>query len=82
MEKSEKITLVGEAEDGLIGVSMAKELQPDVILMDIGLPGIDGITATKKIDKNRPFLYAILSLSNSFDDMDKIKMVGKDLPFL
>lgn len=49
LEKSENIQLVGEAEDGLVGVSKAKELQPDVVLMDIGLPDIDGITATKRI---------------------------------
>ncbi len=49
LEKSENIQLVGEAEDGLAGVSKAKELQPNVVLMDIGLPDIDGITATKRI---------------------------------
>ena len=54
LEKSEKIKLVGEAEDGLQGVSKAKELRPDVILMDIGLPVIDGITATKRIKEENP----------------------------
>lgn len=49
IEKTEGITLVGEAEDGLQGVEKAKELLPDVILMDIGLPVIDGIEATKRI---------------------------------
>ena len=49
LEKSENIQLVGEAEDGLAGVSKAKELQPNVVLMDIGLPDFDGITATKRI---------------------------------
>ena len=36
IEKTEGISLVGEAEDGLQGVKKAKELLPDVILMDIG----------------------------------------------
>lgn len=49
IEKADGITLVGEAEDGLQGVEKAKELLPDVILMDIGLPVIDGIEATKRI---------------------------------
>lgn len=54
LEKSGKIQLIGEAEDGYSGVTMSKELQPDVILMDIGLPGIDGISATRKIKEANP----------------------------
>ena len=49
IEKTDGITLVGEAEDGIQGVERAKELLPDVILMDIGLPVIDGIEATKRV---------------------------------
>lgn len=49
IEKTDGITLVGEAEDGIQGVERAKELLPDVILMDIGLPIIDGIEATKRV---------------------------------
>lgn len=63
LEKSEKIKLVGEAEDGLQGVSKAKELLPDVILMDIGLPGIDGITATKRIKEDNPSARVLMFTS-------------------
>ena len=38
-----------EAHDGLAGIDMAQSEQPDLILMDVGLPGIDGLETTKRI---------------------------------
>jgi DNA-binding NarL/FixJ family response regulator len=49
LEKADGITLCAQAEDGKQGIDMAKEYLPDVILMDIGLPHIDGIEATRQI---------------------------------
>lgn len=49
LEKVEDITITDEAENGEKAVELALELNPDVILMDIGLPGIDGIEATQRI---------------------------------
>ena len=49
------LEVIAEADNGIDAVKLAKELKPDVILMDIGLPELDGIQATKKIkefDKN------------------------------
>ena len=43
------VRVVGEAGDGLEAVQQAKVLQPDVILLDIGLPGINGIEAARQI---------------------------------
>jgi two-component system response regulator NreC len=45
---------IGEAENGNIGLALAKEIRPDVIIMDINMPDMDGITATRAIKKELP----------------------------
>jgi len=57
------IDLVGEAENGLQAVKLEKELNPDVILMDLMMPEMDGIAAIKEIKKQQP-KARILVLTN------------------
>lgn len=54
------IELVGEAADGEIAVSGAAESQPDVILMDIQMPGVNGIEATRQIVATSPHIGVIV----------------------
>jgi DNA-binding NarL/FixJ family response regulator len=48
------ITVIGEACDGATAVSLARELQPDLVIMDVVMPGIDGISATRQIRAECP----------------------------
>ena len=61
------IMIVGEAENGLQGVALAEELQPDVVLMDISMPDLNGIEATRRIKKSCPDT-AVLALTMHEDD--------------
>lgn len=54
------IRLVGEAEDGLKAVEMAVALQPDVILMDVQMPGLNGIQATQRIVQGSPHIGIVM----------------------
>jgi DNA-binding NarL/FixJ family response regulator len=49
VEATDGFEVVGEAETGEASVDMAKELDPDLVLMDVNLPGINGLDATRQI---------------------------------
>lgn len=54
------IEVVGAATSGEESVTLAKQLRPDVVLMDINMPGIDGITATEMITQQMPSIQVIM----------------------
>ncbi|MEM8778222.1 MAG: response regulator transcription factor [Cyanobacteria bacterium P01_G01_bin.49] len=57
--------IIGQAEDGYTGVQQALELQPDLVVMDIGLPRLDGIAATKQIKEKIPNIHVVMLTSHT-----------------
>ncbi len=79
LEQAENIELVGQAENGIKGVELAKSLLPDVIIMDIGLPIIDGIEATKRIKQFNPNSKILIFTSrDNSDDIFEAFQSGAD----
>ena len=79
LNKAEGLSLISEAADGIEGIKKARELSPDVILMDIGLPNIDGIEATQRIkDFNPDIKILIFTSRDSENDVFESFKAGAD----
>jgi two-component system, NarL family, response regulator LiaR len=65
LENHDDFMLVGEASNGKQAIELCDQLQPDVVLMDIMMPVMDGITATHIISQQHPEI-AIVMLTSSF----------------
>ncbi|XTZ12347.1 MAG: response regulator [cyanobacterium endosymbiont of Rhopalodia inflata] len=57
--------IIGQADDGYVGVQQALDLQPDLVVMDIGLPRLDGIAATKQIKEKSPQIHVVILTSHT-----------------
>ncbi len=66
LERQEDLEVIGEAGDGVEAVDMALQLEPDVILMDVRMPKMNGIEATRRIKREQPHI-SIVALS-AYDD--------------
>lgn len=73
------LKIVGEAENGLEAVKLAEQLKPDVILMDLAMPELDGFEATRRIKANHPQIGIIVfSIHGDGDTREKARAVGAD----
>jgi DNA-binding NarL/FixJ family response regulator len=77
LEADERIEVAGHARDGREAVELAASLDPDVILMDIAMPAMDGFQATRLIRKDDLRARVLmLTGSNSRSDVDRARKAG------
>ena len=71
------IDVIGAAASGDEGIALAKEYKPDVVLMDINMPGMDGISATEQILKVLPTAQVVmLSVQGETDYLRRAMLAG------
>lgn len=68
LNEFDHIQVIGEAEDGIKGVELIAKEKPDVVLMDLGLPGMNGLEATQKAKEVSPDSYIIILTSHEREE--------------
>jgi NarL family two-component system response regulator YdfI len=68
-ETEDTVEVVGEAENGRMGIQLTRELNPDIILMDLQMPELDGLSAVTKILSERPDQRIIILTTFNEDDL-------------
>jgi DNA-binding NarL/FixJ family response regulator len=76
LQTDERIEVIGQASDGRVAVDLARELRPDVILMDISMPVLDGIEAARELGDSDATAVLMLTGSNSPSDVDRARQAG------
>lgn len=72
-----RFEVIGEAENGLDALAQAERLKPDVVVLDISMPVLDGFEAARRMRKcHPPILIVILSTNESQDYIDEMKKIG------
>jgi len=77
LSRAGRIRLVGEAADGDEALRKARELKPDVVLMDISMPGMNGLTVTEMLRKELPDMKVlVLSVQRNKDSIFRVIQAG------
>ena len=64
LNEFENVTVIGEAEDAVSGLEIIQREKPDVVLMDLGLPGMNGLEATMKVKEVSPDTNVVILTSH------------------
>jgi len=77
LESEESIRVIARAENGETAARLAAELRPDVVLMDLSMPRVDGFEATTRIREESPgTAIVVLTGSNDPDDVERARSAG------
>ncbi len=69
-------TVTGEAENGMQAITLTQRLKPDIIVMDVSMPGMDGITAARKIQAVQPTPVILLTAMDTPDLVEQARDAG------
>ncbi len=69
LETETDFELVGEASDGAEALSLCKKLKPDIVLMDLRMPNMDGLTAIEKLRIEQPEIAVVILTTFNEDDL-------------
>lgn len=72
----ERIEVVGRATDGARAVELSRDLEPDLVLMDLSMPGMDGFSATEQIARDSNVRVLVLTGSDDPADVAKARRAG------
>jgi DNA-binding NarL/FixJ family response regulator len=77
LQRLPELQIIGEATDGLEAIEKAKDLQPDLVLLDIGLPSLNGIDAARRIRESVPTAKILfLSELHSWEVVNEAMLAG------